>query len=122
VIALATVVAGPPPPAAAGKGEPDLWERARLDLQFPATLAQADRMQPADLPVPRPAEAAPAFGDKGSWRWFVSGGYGWEFQETHDEFVILGGGVSYFLANDLSLNFELNGLYFDQETESGFAD
>jgi hypothetical protein len=113
------VAAGSPPPAAAVDGEPGLRERAELEIHFPTTLAQADPMQPAEMPVPRDT---PAFGEKGSWRWYLSGGYGREVNSTHDESVIFGGGASYFMADNLSLNFELNGLYFDQESESGVPD
>ncbi|MHC4080437.1 MAG: acyloxyacyl hydrolase [Planctomycetota bacterium] len=118
-IVCAIVVAGTTPPAG---GEPDLRKRADLEVHFPTALAQADQTQPAELPVTHAVPPAAAFGDQGSWRWYVSGGYGREIDSSHDEFVIFGGGVSYFMADNLSLNFELNGLYIDQESESGVSD
>jgi lipid A 3-O-deacylase len=102
--------------------EPDLGERASLEIRFSTALVQADQTQPAPLPVPRAVSAAPAFGEKGSWRWYLSGGWGKEINSSHDEFVILGGGVSFFMVDNLSLNFELNGLYIDQESTTGFPD
>jgi hypothetical protein len=105
------VALGSPPTV---HGEPDLRERASLEVRFPTALAQADQAEPAQLPIPQAVPPAPAFGEKDSWRWYLSGGWGKEIDSSHDEFVIFGGGVSYFM--------ELNGLYWDQESTTGFAD
>jgi hypothetical protein len=121
-ILFASIAGGVAPAVPAVDGEPDLRARTALDIRFPAALAQADETGQEKLPVPRAVAPAPVFGEKDSWRWYLSGGYGWEFEATHDEFAIFGGGVSYFMADNLSLNFELNGLYWDQETESGYPD
>jgi len=100
----------------------DLRERASLDIHFSKALVQADQTQPAQLPIPQAVPTAPAFGEKDSWRWYLSGGWGKEIDSSHDEFVIFGGGVSFFMVDNLSLNFELNGLYWDQESTTGFPD
>jgi hypothetical protein len=104
------------------RSEPDLRERASLDIHFSKALVQADQTQAAQLPIPQAVTTAPAFGDKGSWRWYLSGGWGREIDSSHDEFVIFGGGVSFFMVDNLSLNFELNGLYWDQESTPGLPD
>jgi hypothetical protein len=106
----------------AAESDPAIRAEADLEIRFPTALAQADETRHEQLPISAAAPPPPVFGAKSSWRWYLSVGYGWEINGTHDEFVIFGGGVSYFLADDLSLNFELNGLYHDQETASGFAD
>ena len=56
------------------------------------------------------------FGEQGSWRWNVQGGLGAEFKETDNRFGLGGLSFSYFAADDFSVDFEFNGLYFDQET------
>lgn len=63
------------------------------------------------------------FGEQGSWRWNVQLGFGAEFEETDNRFGLGGISFSYFTADDFSVDFEFNGLYFDQETAenaSGF--
>jgi opacity protein-like surface antigen len=115
----AIVGLGPTPTV---QGDADLRERARLDIHFSTALAQADRTHPAQPPIPRAVPTAPAFGEKDSWRWYLSGGWGKEIDSSHDEFVIFGGGVSFFMVDNLSLNFELNGLYIDQENTTGLPD
>jgi lipid A 3-O-deacylase len=104
------------------RSEPDLRERASLETRFSIALAQADQTQPAQPTIPQVVSPAPAFGDKDSWRWYLSVGYGWEIDSSHDRFVIFGGGVSFFMVDNLSLNFELNGLFIDQKSTSGFPD
>ena len=104
------------------ESEPYLRGQANLEIHFSTALAQADEPQPAQLSIPEAAALAPAFGDKGSWRWYLSGGYAKEIDSSHDEFVIFGGGVSFFMVDNLSLNFELNGLYIEQENTTGFPD
>ncbi len=56
------------------------------------------------------------FGEQGSWRWNVQGGFGAEFEETDKRFGLGGLSFSYFIADDFSIDFEFNGLYFDQPT------
>jgi hypothetical protein len=104
------------------QAETDLRERSSLEVRFSTALAQADQASPSELPIPGAVPSTPVFGAKGSWRWYLSAGWGKEVDSSHDEFVIFGGGVSYFIVDDLSLNFELNGLYWDQESSTGFPD
>ncbi len=64
-----------------------------------------------------PTEPEKKFGEKDSWRWIVQGGAGFEVSESANAFGLLGGGVSYFFIDDLSLDLELNGLYTHQHGE-----
>ncbi len=61
-----------------------------------------------------PPEPQEKFGEKNSWRWMVQGGVGFEVSESANAFGLLGGGVSYFFIDDLSLDLEHNGLYINQ--------
>ncbi len=80
--------------ATAGQGDV-----SGLEVNFTsALLAQA------------PPEPQQKFGEKNSWRWMVQGGVGFEVSESSNAFGVLGGGVSYFFIDDLSLDLELNGL------------
>ena len=64
-----------------------------------------------------PALPAPEFGTKNSWRWMVQVGGGFDTRESENKFVLLGGGISYFMIDDVSLNLELNAMYFSQISE-----
>ena len=64
-----------------------------------------------------PPEPQNKFGQKNSWRWMVQGGVGFEVSESSNALGLLGGGVSYFFIDDLSLDLELNGLYVNQHGE-----
>ena len=105
---LVALVAGPEEPAPQRRVVSAL---ARLDFR-------PQDLQIGDLPDPTPAP--PAFGEKGSWRWSLSGGGAAEFQETQNRFGLLGGGLSYFLIENLSLELGLNLLFIDQ-TDDAFG-
>ena len=107
-LVLAVVSAGASPGTAAG---PSFSEQARLTWVVPPMTAGA----PADDPQPLPVQQTPApFGSKGSWRWYLQGGYAFEVTSTENQFAIFGGGLSYFVIDNLSLQGEVNGLYFSQ--------
>jgi hypothetical protein len=116
-IVLAIIAAGSSPSA---ESEPAVTAEVDLELRFPTALVQAAETSPDQPPPPAGPPRKPAFGTKDTWRWHIGGGYGRELESTYDEFGLIGGGVSYFVIEDLSLVMELNGLYFSQETESGF--
>ncbi len=98
----------------------------------PFAAALIGAAQPADpAPDGAPDDAADAlrtdlslsapptdtFGQAETWRWTVQAGFGADVKGD-DNYLALGGvGLSYFLVDDLSLNFELNGFYVDQEGE-----
>lgn len=69
---------------------------------------------------PHPDDAEPAaslkpeFGAKNSWRWMVQLGAGFDPRQSDNQFGLAGGGVNFFIAENLSLNLELNGMYFAQ--------
>lgn len=64
----------------------------------------------------KPGEQAPPppFGEQGTWRWYVQGGLGLDVSDASNQTYLLGGGVSYFIVDGLSLNLELNGLAVNQ--------
>lgn len=66
--------------------------------------------QPADPPPAAPL----AFGTEGTRRFYVHGGVGFDVKGNSEE-GLLGVGWEYFLADDLSLSIELNGLVVNQD-------
>ena len=65
--------------------------------------------------------AKPPFGTKDSWRWQLQAGAAAQVDNTHNRFGQLGGGVSYFLIDDLSLDLDFSGMYIDQEGDNAVA-
>ncbi len=99
-----------------------LSESARLEYAF--TPAAADTVLRLDTFQTEPIEAAPdppPFGAKGSARWYLQGGFAVEFDDTDNRFGMFGGGISYFIAKDLSIDLELNAMYFNQEDDDAFG-
>ena len=85
-----------------------------LDFASMAALSQEDELE-------APPPAIPDFGTKGSWRWAVQGGFAIDMDESKNTFVLLGGGFSYFMVDNLSLEIELNGMYISQVGDDAFA-
>jgi len=54
------------------------------------------------------------FGAKGSWRWTIQGAYGQDLRDVDTDILLLGGGLTYFFIDGLSINAEFNGMYFAQ--------
>lgn len=48
------------------------------------------------------------WGDEGTWRWGVHGGYAEELKNNENELILLGVEFDYFIANNLSLDIGLN--------------
>ena len=101
----------------AGAAEPNEDVAKTVSLEFksmpivtPEALQQVVPEDDVDL-----ATLVARFGEQGSWRWNVQLGFGAEFEETDNRFGLGGLSFSYFAADDFSVNFEFNGLYFDQE-------
>ena len=102
----------------AGAAEPNEGVAKTVSLEFnptpivtPEAPQQAVPQDDADL-----ATLVARFGEQGSWRWNVQGGFGAEFEETDKRFGLGGLSFSYFIVDDFSIDFEFNGLYFDQPT------
>ena len=102
--AAAAILAARPGSTAA---EPGLALHLAPALVEPPPAPQENQPKPEEAPG-----AAQPFGEQGTWHWYIQGGLGLDF--ASDEFYLLGGGVSYFVANDISFNFELNGLAVQQ--------
>jgi opacity protein-like surface antigen len=85
-----------------------------LTLQFvPALAAMAPPTPEAQANPDQQATPRP-FGEQDTWRWYVQGGLGLDVQDAGNQIYLLGGGVSYFIVDGLSLNLELNGLAVNQ--------
>lgn len=59
-------------------------------------------------------QPVPTFGAEGSWRFQIQAGGAFEPKRTRNKAGFGGVGVSYFLLEGLSMDFELNGYYFSQ--------
>jgi hypothetical protein len=83
------------------------YDGTSLETNFAASLiTQAEN---ADTKQP-----AAAFGTRDTWRWMLQGGVGVDVKTSDNIFGQIGGGVSYFMIDNLSLELELNGMYFHQ--------
>lgn len=88
---------------------PNFRELAVLKLDAPDGV-------PDDV-ASAPDAAAPPFGEKDSWRWFLQGGFGYDWDEESN--TLLGGfGVSYFMTHNVSIELELNGFHIDRDDDS----
>ena len=56
-----------------------------------------------------------AFAKEDTWRWTVQFGYGFEHDNSDNNFALGGIGFSYFPIDDLSINVEFDGMYFEQD-------
>lgn len=97
---------------------------ATLDLRFeplstvmPSEAAAGQtETHPSLDEAPRPH---PAFGAAESRRWMVHGALASNFDDT--DHGLAGAGLSFFLADDFSVDFEANALYFDQAGNNAAA-
>ncbi len=103
--------------AGAAETGDDAAEAVSLEFKaMPIITPEAPQPQaPADDVAPPMLAPAP-FGQAGAWRWNVIGGYGADFDNSENRFGLGGVSFSYFGADDFSIDFEFDGLYFDQET------
>jgi opacity protein-like surface antigen len=105
----------------------DLSHWAKLDYSFEPALVDgvvgvSGFSQPADAPDRSDVPALPPpFGTKDSMRWFVQAGGAVELDETENMFGLGGGGFSYFIVDDLSLEIEFNLMYFSQQGDDAFG-
>lgn len=67
------------------------------------------------------ALGAPAFGSVGSTRWSVQGGIGIDVKRSENKLGLLGLGISHFIFENLSLDAELNAMFFDQRGSDAFG-
>ncbi len=118
------------PIVCAGQGDApaaDLSRSAKLDYSFEPALVDgvvgvsgfsqsADAPDQTDLPA-----LPPPFGTKDSMRWFVQAGGAVEVKETENIFLLGGGGFSYFIVDDLSLEIEFNLMGFSQQGDNAFG-
>jgi len=95
-----------------------------LAVDFATVMqSQSTAEGPADLAATEgSADAAGRrFGAKGSWRWYVLGGYTFDVESASTNMVLLGGGLSYFIVQDVSLVLEIDGLHVDQPGEDSWG-
>ncbi len=114
LVVLTAVVASPPD--AVGRSH-CLFDWTGIDYAFVPSDAAIDigllTDQPTDAGPPETPALEP-FGTMGSKRWSVQGGPAVDF-DGENKFGLFGAGFSYFLVDDLSIELELNLLYFSQE-------
>lgn len=72
---------------------------------------ELNALAPSDLAIP---SAAP-FGTSGSWRWALYGGVAFDIEDDNEQYNTTFA-ASYFLADDITVDFELGGLFFDDES------
>ncbi len=121
----------PMPAAATGllQGE-DLTSLASLEFGFLSdggvglvdgtdSGSEVDRLPPASSPIAPP----PPFGSSGSWRiqFQSGGGFGLEASEGSTALALVGVGFSHFIAEGLSLDIDLNLIYFKLDGPDAFA-
>jgi hypothetical protein len=68
-----------------------------------------------------PAITPPEFGKMNSWRWMVQTGAAFDTAQSENTFALLGGGITYFMIDNVSLNLELNAMYFRQISEDALG-
>ncbi len=89
-----------------------------LELKYAPLAAPAAPSAGAPPSVSVASEPAPAFGEKGSWRWNLTEGFAVDVADHQNRFALVGGGFSYFMIDNLSLELEFNALYVHQEGPS----
>jgi hypothetical protein len=115
---------------------PDEWlalpgasqELAPADAEPSRGAGAADQPRPEmseagdDGPAARVAAVEPSrFGERGSTRLYLHGGYGVHVSKTSNDEWIAGVGVEHFIEESLSLSVELNGLAIRQSGPSAYA-
>lgn len=89
-----------------------------LELKYAPMAATAAPLAGALPSVSAASEPAPPFGEKGSWRWSLMEGFAVDVADHQNRFALVGGGFSYFMIDNLSLELEFNALYVHQEGPS----
>lgn len=104
----------------------ELPTSSSLELNLRSDAAVSMRVLPdwraewsADAEVPPPRRPAP-FGEEGSWRFNLGGGFGLDVVDANSMFTT-GLGVSYFVADNFSFEVELNLLHFNQSGPDAWA-
>ncbi|UCD73776.1 MAG: acyloxyacyl hydrolase [Phycisphaerales bacterium] len=98
----------------------------RLEFRFAPAAAEpvVSLVMMADEQVEEPPAIEPApppFGTAESWRIYLHGGAGLDVKDSDNKLGQLGVGFEYFIADDLSLDFEFNGLYVSQVGDNALA-
>ena len=110
--------------AAASGGESTFAASALLDqtafvgaLVQPATQADdpvSDGADESAIEAALEASRTPLFGAADTWRFTIQGAFAGDVKGDDNYLGLAGVGASYFLVDNLSINFELNGMYVDQ--------
>lgn len=115
-----------PGPATAFAGETGDLARtlsaARLEHLFEADVAWA-AFDPGgqDDPATAARMVPGRFGAEGTRRWTVFGGGGLQPSDDDNRFLIASVGHSWFLADDISLDVELHGMFHDQKRKDAWS-
>ena len=95
--------------------QPSRAATASLELSL-ARAWPAEAQDPPEPPAAASAKEKPSFGAGNSWRWYAQGAWAVDVKSFDNQFVLLGGGIEFFMIDFLSLSLELNGMYFIQES------
>jgi lipid A 3-O-deacylase len=113
----------------ADSSAPSLADLAEIDCRFSLVAAepiaslgmlpdaQEEEEEAAGTPSAADYRHPPRYGREGSRRWRSHGAYGGSVQDKDDTFGLVGVGFSQFIADGVSLDLELNGMFFHQEIE-----
>ena len=126
---VSTIVATGPDGAPPSAGSTSLADAAALQCRFDpsdASVSLGLMAPPDESAVPEAVEddfdsaehlqrRAP-WGASGSRYWYLQGGFA-PSEDQDNSFGMVGVGVSHFIADGLSLDVELNGMYFQQEIQ-----
>ena len=66
-------------------------------------------------------ETIPQYADADSWRWYIHGGWAVDVKNSDNTIMSGGVGFEYFFIDAVSLNFEFNGLFIDQEPDAALG-
>jgi lipid A 3-O-deacylase len=100
----------------------NLRELAKVEYSFsPATLGELQDAEPGDADAFSTARRHQPFGRADTKRLQVHGAWGRDIKTSDNQFGLIGAGISYFIIENLSLDFELNGMYVEQRGSDAWA-
>ncbi|TVQ57781.1 MAG: hypothetical protein EA377_00605 [Phycisphaerales bacterium] len=101
----------------------DPGEKALVSLAgFSESTATRVRAKDAEIDrINSASESALPFGEAGHRRWSVQASYGVDLKRSRNQQITAGLGLSFFVIDTVSLDFEFNGMYFDQRGDNAWA-
>lgn len=106
------------PEAVVGLLEPAWQDQDQGSAALSSALSASEGATPLTA---TPAHGSQAFGAAGSARWSLQIGAGFELDDTEEVFILPGVAFSYFMAEDISAELELNGIAVNQSGEDALG-